>query len=92
MASSTVTLGTTMDTESDLHAPVSARSSRDIDTRSTYRALLIRSLRPPEAANLTAYLCGIPVGRQPWRIDEINRLLFLRDLYAAGRFLPGRSS
>jgi hypothetical protein len=55
-------------------------------TRATYRNLLLRGLAPEEAANLTAYLCGIQLGSQPWKLDEVNRLLFLRELQAAGRF------
>jgi hypothetical protein len=73
-------------------ALVGAAKSRadadEVDTRAIYRALLVRSLRPAEAANLTAFLCGIPLGEQPWKIDEVNRLLFLRELYSAGRFRP----
>jgi hypothetical protein len=48
--------------------------------------LLLRGLAPEEAANLTAFLCGIHVGSQPWKLDEVNRLLFLRELQNAGRF------
>ena len=55
-------------------------------TRATYRSLLLRGLAPDEAANLTAFLCGIHVGSQHWKISEINRLLFLRELQIAGRF------
>ena len=55
-------------------------------TRATYRTLLLRGLAPEEAANLTAFLCGIHVGSQPWKLGEINRLLFLRELQADGRF------
>jgi hypothetical protein len=62
-----------------------ARKTRP-GTRATYRNLLLRGLAPEEAANLTAYLCGIQVGSQPWKLDEVNRLLFLRELQAAGRF------
>jgi hypothetical protein len=54
-------------------------------TRSTYRTLLLKGLAPEEASNLTAFLCGIPVGQQ-WRLGEINRLLFLRELNRTGRF------
>ena len=57
-------------------------------TRTTYRNLLLRGLAPDEASNLTAYLCGIPVGTQHWRIGEVNRLLFLRALHDKGRFGP----
>lgn len=52
----------------------------------TYRSLLRQGLAPDEAANLTAFLCGIPVGGQHWKLGEINRLLFLRALRATGRF------
>ncbi len=62
-----------------------ARTTRP-GTRATYRNLLLRGLAPEEAANLTAFLCGIHVGSQPWKLDEVNRLLFLRELQAAGRF------
>jgi hypothetical protein len=55
-------------------------------TRATYRTLLLRGLAPEEAANLTAFLCGIHVGSAHWKLDEINRVLFLRELQAGGRF------
>jgi hypothetical protein len=46
----------------------------------------MRGLAPEEAANLTAFLCGIHVESQPWKLDEVNRLLFLRELQAGGQF------
>ncbi len=55
-------------------------------TKATYRLLLLKGLAPDEAANLTAFLCGIPIGAQRWRLPEVNRLLFLRELQQAGRF------
>jgi hypothetical protein len=55
-------------------------------TRATYRMLLMRGLAPEEAANLTAFLSGIHVGDQTWKLTEINRLLFLRELQHNGRF------
>jgi hypothetical protein len=48
--------------------------------------LIFRGLAPTEAANLTAYLCGIAVGDATWSLPEINRLLFLRELNRTGRF------
>ena len=55
-------------------------------TRATYRALLVRGFTPGEAANLTAYLAGIEVGGgRPWRLADIDRLLFLRELCRTGR-------
>ncbi len=58
----------------------------DPATRATYRLLLLRGLAADEAANLTAYLCGLPVGEAHWTLSEINRLLFLRDLSRSGRW------
>jgi hypothetical protein len=60
----------------------------DIPTRETVRLLTLRGLEAAEAANLTAYLCGIAVGNGSWKLAEINRLLFLRDLSRRGQFGP----
>ena len=55
-------------------------------TRATYRSLLVRGFTPGEAANLTAYMTGIEVGSgSPWRVADIDRLLFLRELCRTGR-------
>jgi hypothetical protein len=43
-------------------------------------------LAPNEAANLTAFLCGLPIVAAPWRLRELNSLLFLRELHRSGRF------
>ncbi|MBF8289798.1 MAG: hypothetical protein HW391_766 [Chloroflexi bacterium] len=59
---------------------------RTTTTRATYRSLLVRGFTPGEAANLTAYMNGIEVGQgQPWRVADIDRLLFLRELCRTGR-------
>jgi hypothetical protein len=55
-------------------------------TRAIFRVLMMRGLAADEAANLTAYMCGIPVGERHWTIGEVNRLLFLRELARTGRF------
>lgn len=75
-ASGFPTEGTTASSSSGLIAP---------PTRATYRSLILKGLTPEEAANLTAFLCGIPVGTQPWKLTEVNRLLFLRELRQTGR-------
>jgi len=55
-------------------------------TRATYRSLLVRGFTPGEAANLTAYLAGLEVGQgRPWRLADVDRLLFLRELCRTGR-------
>ena len=66
--------------------PVPGRLSTAPQTRATYRLLLLKGLAPDEAANLTAWLSGIHVGSQRWRLVEVNRLLFLRQLNHGGRF------
>lgn len=55
-------------------------------TGSTYRLLLMRGLEPEEAANLTAFLCGIPIGEVHWSLRQVNQLLFLREMARTGRF------
>lgn len=57
-------------------------------TRSTYRRLLVRGLAPDEAANLTAFLCGIPIAEVHWSLRQVNHLLFLREMARTGRFGP----
>ena len=57
---------------------------RDTATLATYRLLLLRGLSIDEAANLTAFLCGLPLEGQRWKLIELNRLLFLRRLAQTG--------
>jgi len=46
----------------------------------------VRGFTTGEAANITAYLSGIEVGSgRPWRLADIDRLLFLRELCRTGR-------
>lgn len=78
-------------TTSTAHKPAKTRRAQgpamhDPATRATYRLLLLRGLAADEAANLTAYLCGLPVGEAHWTLSEINRLLFLRDLGRSGHW------
>jgi hypothetical protein len=54
-------------------------------TGPTFRRLTLGGLSPAEAANLTAFLCGLPLGSTGWRLSEVNRLLFLRELHRTGR-------
>ena len=66
--------------------PTEPQRAKDLVTRATYRMLQMRGLSPDEAANLTAFMCGIPVGEQHWKLKEVNQLLFLRELNRQGRF------
>jgi hypothetical protein len=60
-----------------------------LETGSMVRLLTLRGLAQGEAANLAAFLCGIPVADQHWGLREINHLLFLQDLHRRGYFGPG---
>lgn len=66
--------------------PNQTPANSDPATRATFRLLLLKGLAPDEAANLTAYLCGLPVSEARWTLGEINRLLFLRELSRSGRW------
>ena len=78
--------GSATDRAMPSEAAVSVLSSTSPTTRATFRMLLLRGLTPDEAANLTAFLCGIPVTDHHWKLTEVNRLLFIRALARAGRF------
>ena len=71
--------------------PTTSRSTgqKAETTRATYRRLLMKGMEPDEAANLTAFIAGIPVGEAHWTLKQINELLFLRRMAELGRF--GRS-
>ena len=69
-----------------------AETQRSLATRSTYRHLLLKGMAPDEAANLTAFMAGIPVGEAHWTLKQINQLLFLRQMRQTGRFGDGDSS
>jgi hypothetical protein len=80
--------GSTTGTLPPMWASSTEPALRALPTRPTYQMLLMRGLAPEEAANLTAFLSGIHVGEQSWKLKEINQLLFLRNLNRAGRFGP----
>jgi hypothetical protein len=46
-------------------------------------------MAPDEAANLTAYMAGIPIGESHWTLRQVNQLLFLRQMQRTGRFDSG---
>ena len=46
----------------------------------------MKGMAPEEAANLTAFMCGIPVAEVHWSLRQVNQLLFLRQLARTGRF------
>jgi hypothetical protein len=60
--------------------------AKALATRSIYRTFLLKGLAPDEAANLTAFVCGIPVTDLRWSLRQVNQLLFLREMAHTGRF------
>ena len=55
-------------------------------TRAVYRLLLMKGLTPAEAANLTAFMCGLSTTDLRWSLRQVNQLLFLRAMRQTGRF------
>jgi hypothetical protein len=53
--------------------------------RATYRRLRIAGLSAREAGSLTAHLTGLPMVANGWSIEEVERLLFVRELVRTGR-------
>jgi hypothetical protein len=72
---------------SDTATPMdrSQDSTAALQTRATYRNLIMRGLAPDEAANLTAFMAGIAVGDTHWTLRQINQLLFLREMNRSGK-------
>lgn len=54
--------------------------------RSVWRLLQMKGMTPDEAANLTAFLYGLPAGDVHWTFSQLNQLVFLRQLRRSGRF------
>ncbi len=48
---------------------------RNSEIRATYRALLLRGLEPGEAANVTAYLSGLPSAGIRWTVAEVETIV-----------------
>ncbi len=46
----------------------------------------MKGLSPAEAANLTAFVCGLPATGHDWSLRQVNLLLFLREMNRTGRF------
>ena len=46
----------------------------------------MKGLTPTEAANLTAFICGLSTTDPRWSLKQVNQLLFLRSMQQAGRF------
>jgi hypothetical protein len=46
----------------------------------------MKGMSSDEAANLTAFLYGLPTADLHWSLAQLNKLLFLRSLRQTGRF------
>jgi hypothetical protein len=86
VAASAGASGSAIDPSTTLPSP---KATPGLPTRATYRTLLLKGMAPEEAANLTAFLAGIPIGDSTWTLKQINQLLFLRQMQRAGHFGPG---
>ncbi|HJU48546.1 MAG TPA: hypothetical protein VJ689_10445 [Gaiellaceae bacterium] len=53
--------------------------------KATYRALLARGLEAGEAANLTAFLHGLPSAGFRWTLPEVEAIVHRRLVYAAAQ-------
>lgn len=80
-AASAVASGSATDTSITV---VSPSTSTKLVTRSTYQTLIMRGMAPDEAANLTAFMAGLPIGQGRWTLKQINELLFLRRMHETG--------
>jgi hypothetical protein len=47
---------------------------------------MMKGMTPTEAANLTAFMCGLPTTDVSWSLKQLNQILFLRALHQTGRF------
>ncbi len=67
----------------ELSAPLAPDlTPREIQTQAAYRVLITSGLRGPEAAALIGYVVGLGSCESRWSLPQINRLLFLRNLYS----------
>ena len=84
---SEVAPGSEATTSTSSMKPVPTTSAATVPTpRAIWRLLQMKGMSPDEAANLTAFLYGLPTADLRWTITQLNQLLFLREMRQAGRF------
>jgi hypothetical protein len=54
---------------------------RLLQTQAAYRLLITSGFSGADAAGLIGYVSGLPACSSRWSLNQVNRLLFLRDLY-----------
>lgn len=65
------------------HQPESVDRPVAASLKATYRALLARGLEAGEAANLTAFLHGLPSAGFRWTLPEVEAIVHRRLMFAA---------
>ena len=58
--------------------------SRTVRTEASYRLLTATGLTGAEAAGVIGYVVGLKACEQPWTLKQVNKVLFLRELYSSG--------
>jgi hypothetical protein len=56
---------------------------RTFRTQASYRLLTATGLSTVEASGLIGYALGLKTGEQPWTLGQVNKVLFLRELYSS---------
>lgn len=56
---------------------------RTFRTQASYRLLTATGLSTVEASGLIGYALGLKTGEQPWTLAQVNKVLFLRELYSS---------
>jgi hypothetical protein len=54
---------------------------RLLQTQAAYRRLITSGFSGADAAGLIGYVVGLPACNSRWSLNQVNRLLFLRNLY-----------
>lgn len=55
---------------------------RKLQTQAAYRLLITSGFSGQDAAGLISYVAGLPSCDSRWSLAQVNKLLFLRTLYA----------
>jgi hypothetical protein len=55
---------------------------QNLPIRATYRMLIADGMPGADAAALIGYAVGLPPCQSRWTLEQVNSLMFLRDLYA----------
>jgi hypothetical protein len=56
---------------------------RTLRTQASYRLLTATGLTGAEAAGVIGYAVGLRACEEPWTLKQVNKVLFLRELYAS---------